>query len=76
MRFNQPLNDDGVPMLFSGSVPKASVELDYGVVRLVLEDGGKAAGWTRRPPLPADSAPLLPPPPPPLACLGALGSPR
>ena len=39
-------------------------------VRLVLEDGGKAAGWnTAPPPLPADGAPSSPPSPPPSAGL-------
>ena len=34
MRFNPPLSDEGVPIPFFGSAPKASVELDYGVVRV------------------------------------------
>jgi len=41
----------------AGVAPKASVELDYGVVRLVLEDGGK--GYARDQPLSLDIAPPL-----------------
>lgn len=60
VRFNQPLNDEGVPMLFSGSAPKASVELDYGVVRQLVDRGwplvGAAQLATAAPPPRADPA--------------------
>jgi hypothetical protein len=69
VRFNQPLSDEGVPILFLGVAPKASVELDYGVVRLVVEEGGK--GYARDQLLTLDIAP------PQLAgARGAIAKPR